>query len=278
MPNFWVASAAELAPSSSSTAAWRRPPSLAELHARPRLDYRAEYSVSSSFRLKYWNVFAVRWYLLCASAAERVPSTYSFVARLPRILLSSSPSEDLSSVHQVSRDLPALAGVIAALRSTAFLISHQTPGLLHATVLSHHSGAPLKKCCSSACVQCVGLTGACAACSHCWAAAWVLSGIDHSHAATPQLCVSRALHVLSSCVLCLLLGAACRRFAWSSWSLVDACATMCVRDGLAASVCIRRTSAASRCASSSGLARCRFPSLARHVLRCDVMAHLLSRE
>ena len=56
-----------------------------------------------------------------------------------------------------------------------------------------------------ACVQCLGLTGACAASSHCMATAWELSDLDHSHAATPQReSVSRALHVLSSCVhLCL---------------------------------------------------------------------------
>jgi len=35
-------------------------------------------------------------------------------------------------------------------------------------------------------VQCLGLTGACAACSHCTATAWELSDLDHSHAATPQ--------------------------------------------------------------------------------------------
>ena len=35
-------------------------------------------------------------------------------------------------------------------------------------------------------MQCLGLTGACAACSHCTATAWELSDLDHSHAATPQ--------------------------------------------------------------------------------------------
>jgi len=70
-------------------------------------------------------------------------------------------------------------------------------------------------CCSSACVQCLGLTGACAACSHYTATAWELSDLDHSHAATPQR-VTRA-----SCVRLLrsVLGAACRWFAWSSWSV-----------------------------------------------------------
>ena len=41
-------------------------------------------------------------------------------------------------------------------------------------------------------MQCLGLTGACAACSHCTATAWELSDLDHSHAATPQR-VTRAL-------------------------------------------------------------------------------------
>ena len=63
-------------------------------------------------------------------------------------------------------------------------------------------------CCSSAYVQCLGLTGACAACSHCTATAWESSDLDHSHAATPRR-VTRA-----SCALVLrsvlLLGAACR--------------------------------------------------------------------
>ena len=35
-------------------------------------------------------------------------------------------------------------------------------------------------------MQCLGLTGACAACSHCTTTAWELSDLDHSHAATPQ--------------------------------------------------------------------------------------------
>ena len=61
-------------------------------------------------------------------------------------------------------------------------------------------------CCNSACVQCLGLTGACAACSHCMATAWELSDLDHSHAAIPQR-VTRA-----SCaqLLRFVLGAACR--------------------------------------------------------------------
>ena len=54
-------------------------------------------------------------------------------------------------------------------------------------------------------------TGACAACSHCWAAAWELSDLDHSHAvasplnsacharfmcSTPALCVWRRLPLI----------------------------------------------------------------------------------
>ena len=35
-------------------------------------------------------------------------------------------------------------------------------------------------------MQCLGLTGARAACSHCTATAWELSDLDHSHAAIPQ--------------------------------------------------------------------------------------------
>ena len=57
-------------------------------------------------------------------------------------------------------------------------------------------------------VLALGLTGACAACSHCTATAWELSALDHSHAATPQR-VTRASCALSSCVLTSVLGAAC---------------------------------------------------------------------
>jgi len=63
---------------------------------------------------------------------------------------------------------------------------------------------------SNACVQCVALTGACAASSHCWAGSWELLDLDHSHAATPQLCVPSTLHVLSCRLLCSVLGTACR--------------------------------------------------------------------
>jgi len=88
-------------------------------------------------------------------------------------------------------------------------------------------------------VQCLGLTGACAACSHCTATAWELSDLDHSHAATPQR-VTRA-----SCAQLLLLRSdfcAWRRLLLICWKLLIG---LCVRDGLAASVCVYRTSAAS---------------------------------
>ena len=88
-------------------------------------------------------------------------------------------------------------------------------------------------------MQCLGLTGACAACSHCTATAWELSDLDHSHAATPQR-VTRA-----SCAQLLLLRSdfcAWRRLLLICWKLLIG---VCVRDGLAASVCVCRTSAAS---------------------------------
>ena len=67
-------------------------------------------------------------------------------------------------------------------------------------------------CCSSACVQCLGLLASLALALHCTATAWELSDLDHSHAATPQR-VTRA-----SCVRLprSVLGAACRCFAGSS--------------------------------------------------------------
>ena len=88
-------------------------------------------------------------------------------------------------------------------------------------------------------MQCLGLTGACAACSHCTATAWELSDLDHSHAATPQR-VTRA-----SCAQLLLLRSdfcAWRRLLLICWKLLIG---VCVRDGFAASVCVYRTSAAS---------------------------------
>jgi len=88
-------------------------------------------------------------------------------------------------------------------------------------------------------VQCLGLTGACAACSHCTATAWELPDLDHSHAATPQR-VTRA-----SCAQLLLLRSdfcAWRRLLLICWKLLIG---VCVRDGLAASVCVYRTPAAS---------------------------------
>jgi len=88
-------------------------------------------------------------------------------------------------------------------------------------------------------VQCLGLTGVCAACSHCTATAWELSDLDHSHAATPQR-VTRA-----SCAQLLRWRSdfcAWRRLLLICWKLLIG---VCVRDGLAASVCVYRTSAAS---------------------------------
>ena len=88
-------------------------------------------------------------------------------------------------------------------------------------------------------MQCLGLTGACAACSHCTATAWELSDLDHSHAATPQR-VTRA-----SCAQLLLLRS--DFCAWRRLPLIclKLFVGVCVRDGLAASVCVYRTSAAS---------------------------------
>jgi len=88
-------------------------------------------------------------------------------------------------------------------------------------------------------VQCLGLTGACAECSHCTATAWELSDLDHSHAATPQ-------HVTNASCAQLLRWrsdfCAWRRLLLICWQLLIG---VCVRDGLAASVCVHRTSAAS---------------------------------
>ena len=87
-------------------------------------------------------------------------------------------------------------------------------------------------------MQCLGLTGACAACSHCTATAWKLSDLDHSHAATPQR-VTRA-----SCAQLFLPRSdfcAWRRLLLICWKLLI---DVCVRDGLAAFVCVCRTSAA----------------------------------
>ena len=68
-----------------------------------------------------------------------------------------------------------------------------------------------------------------AACSHCSAAAWDLSGLDHSHAATPQR-VTRASCV-SSCVLCL---------APSAVDLLEALGRcVCARRACACCFCLR---------------------------------------
>jgi len=88
-------------------------------------------------------------------------------------------------------------------------------------------------------VQCPGLTGACAACSHCTATAWELSDLDHSHAATPQRVTraSCAHQLLRSDCFC-----AWRRLLLICWKLLIG---VCVRDGLAASVSVYLSSAAS---------------------------------
>jgi len=68
--------------------------------------------------------------------------------------------------------------------------------------------------------------------THCTATAWELSGLDHSHAATPQR-VTRA-----SCAQLLLLRSdfcAWRRLPLICLKLLIG---VCVRDGLAASVCV----------------------------------------
>ena len=93
--------------------------------------------------------------------------------------------------------------------------------------------------CSSACVQCLGLTGACAACSqHYPAAAGELSGLDHSHEATPQ----RVTRVSCAQLLHSVVHCAWRRLPLICLKLL---VSVCVRDGLAASVCVCRASAAS---------------------------------
>ena len=76
-----------------------------------------------------------------------------------------------------------------------------------------------------------------AACSHCSAAAWDLSGLDHSHAATPQRVTRASCAQLLRSDFC-----AWRRLLLICWKLLIG---VCVRDGLAASVCVYRTSAAS---------------------------------
>ena len=84
-------------------------------------------------------------------------------------------------------------------------------------------------------MQCLRLSDACAACSNCWAAAWELSGLDDSHAAS--ISVSRTFHVLSSCILCLALPAV------GLLEALDLC--VCTRRAFAASVCVSLTYAAS---------------------------------
>ena len=88
-------------------------------------------------------------------------------------------------------------------------------------------------------MQCLGLTGACAACSqHYPAAAGELSGLDHSHEATPQ----RVTRVSCAQLLHSVVHCAWRRLPLICLKLL---VSVCVRDGLAASVCVCRASAAS---------------------------------
>ena len=125
--------------------------------------------------------------------------------------------------------------------------------------------------CSSACVQCLGLTGACAACSHCTATAWELSDLDHFHAATPQR-VTRA-----SCAQLLLLRSdfcAWRCLLLICWKLLIG---VCVRDGLAASVCVYRTSVASVELLPRGRRAVAFPRWLPMLLARVVSAGLLFR-
>ena len=85
-------------------------------------------------------------------------------------------------------------------------------------------------------MQCLGLTGACAVHA---ATAWPRHGSCQTLITLTRrpLSVPRALHELSSCVLCSAPPAV------DLLEALDRC--VCVRDGLAASVCVYRTSAAS---------------------------------
>ena len=84
---------------------------------------------------------------------------------------------------------------------------------------------------------CLGLTGACAAFSHNAQPAWHGTCEALITLKRRPLSVSRALHVLSSCVL----------YAWHLLPLIclKLLVNVCVQDGLAASICACRTSAVS---------------------------------
>ena len=116
--------------------------------------------------------------------------------------------------------------------------------------------------------QCLGVTatGAGTASRNCWAAAWEFSGLDHSHAATPQLCVSSALHVLSSPMF----------RAWRSLPLtcLKLLVDLCVRDELAASVRVCCTSAAFVELLFRGWRAVAFPRWL-HVLSCSCSTCLI---
>ena len=86
-------------------------------------------------------------------------------------------------------------------------------------------------------MQCLGLTSARAACSHCTATRHGCRETLITLTRRPLLGVSRALHVLSSYVLC----------SWRRLPLIclKLLVGVCVRDTLAASVCVYHTYAAS---------------------------------
>ena len=107
-------------------------------------------------------------------------------------------------------------------------------------------------CCSSACVHRLGLTGACGASCHC---AWPRHGSFQALITLTRrpLSTSRALHVLSSCVLCLAPPAVD--------NLLEALGR-CVCTSRACCFCLRMSHfCCFRSAPSSGLARRHFTSL-----------------
>ena len=114
-------------------------------------------------------------------------------------------------------------------------------------------------CCSSACVQYLGLTGACAACSHC---ARPRHGSCQAMIALMRRPLSSACHARFMC-------SAPAFYAWRRLPLI--CLTLLVgvyvRDGLVASVCVCRTSAASVQFLPRGSRAVAFPRWL-HVLSC----------
>ena len=106
-------------------------------------------------------------------------------------------------------------------------------------------------------MQCLGFTGACAACSHCTATAWELSDLDHSHAAIPQR-VTRASCAQPLRSMCLPLPAV------DLLEALDRC--VCTRRARCFGLRISHF-CCFRSASFSGLARRRFPSLWLHAIK-----------